>query len=144
MGTYDSGLVRRSPEFPGITVNGGSTPSVPIKYSRACGQVVNTIMIVVNGVGLLTQRARVRTSPCPFYFFNKAKNMKKQKELAATIDALRSRRGRQTGMVSLYVPPSARVSDIRARVRNEMVESENVKDKTNRSNVMSNLTAILS
>jgi peptide subunit release factor 1 (eRF1) len=70
--------------------------------------------------------------------------MTTRRELAATIDTLRSRRGHQTGMVSMYVPPTARVGDVRAYVRKEMVESENVKDKVNRKNVLSGLTSIFS
>jgi len=70
--------------------------------------------------------------------------MTTRRELAETIDSLRSSHGRQTGMVSMYVPPTARVDDVRAYVRKEMVESENVRDKANRKNVLSGLTAIFS
>lgn len=64
--------------------------------------------------------------------------------MASTIASLQASRGRHTGMVSMYVPPSSRVSDVRAYVREEMVESENVKDKANRKNVVSSLTSIFS
>jgi len=65
-------------------------------------------------------------------------------QLRAAIASLRLARGRHTGMVSLYVPARARCSDVRGYVKNELIESENIKDKTNRKNVISSLTSIFS
>ena len=68
--------------------------------------------------------------------------MMSRAELVGMIETLRSVRGRHTGMVSLYLPPSMRVVDALAHVKSEMVESENVKDKTNRKSVLSSLTSL--
>ncbi|HDM67317.1 MAG TPA: peptide chain release factor 1, partial [Thermoplasmatales archaeon] len=47
-------------------------------------------------------------------------------------------------LISLYVPPSKQISDVMAYLRSEYSESQNIKSKTTRKNVLSAIESIMS
>ena len=56
-----------------------------------------------------------------------------------SITQLATIHGRHTACISLYVPHARKISDIVAYLRNEINESGNIKDKTNRIDVTDNI-----
>ena len=56
---------------------------------------------------------------------------------------LRSIKGRHTGLVSVLIPSERKVNDVVAYLRNELTESANIQDKTNRKNVLASISRIL-
>ncbi|MEM0129001.1 MAG: peptide chain release factor aRF-1 [Thermoplasmata archaeon] len=52
------------------------------------------------------------------------------------LDEIAACRGRATELISLYVPPGKRISDVMAYLRNEYAQSSNIKSRTTRKNVM--------
>ena len=52
--------------------------------------------------------------------------------------------GRGTELISLYIPPDKKISDVASYLRDEMSESSNIKSKSTRKHVQSALKSILS
>ena len=60
-----------------------------------------------------------------------------------TLEELAEYRGMGTTLVTLYVPPSTLLSDVAAKMRNEVGEASNIKSKQTQTAVVSALTSIL-
>lgn len=56
-------------------------------------------------------------------------------EFKKQLEDIRAVRGRATEMISLYIPPKKRISDVVAYLRNEYSQSSNIKSRTTRKNV---------
>jgi len=70
---------------------------------------------------------------------------KRQKyDLKKKIEELRECKGKHTELISLYVPQSKQISDVTSYLKNELSESQNIKSKTTRKNVLSAIESILS
>jgi peptide chain release factor subunit 1 len=52
------------------------------------------------------------------------------------LDEIAAARGRATELVTLYVPPDKKISDVMNYLRNEYAQSSNIKSRTTRKNVM--------
>jgi peptide chain release factor subunit 1 len=63
--------------------------------------------------------------------------------LKRTVDSLRSEGGSVTEMVTLYVPPHKAITDVVQRLRGEVSEAGNIKNRVNRAGVTDSLTAVL-
>ncbi|KYK26095.1 MAG: peptide chain release factor 1 [Candidatus Proteinoplasmatales archaeon SG8-5] len=57
-------------------------------------------------------------------------------EFKKQLEELRNVKGRATELISLYVPPSRRISDVTNYLKNEYAQSSNIKSRTTRKNVM--------
>jgi peptide chain release factor subunit 1 len=64
--------------------------------------------------------------------------------LKRKIEELKQCKGKHTELISLYVPPSKQISDITSYLKNEQSQSQNIKSKTTRKNVLSAIESILS
>ncbi|MCK4266701.1 MAG: peptide chain release factor aRF-1 [Thermoplasmata archaeon] len=67
--------------------------------------------------------------------------MEKSKDLAKyefkkQLKEIQEIKGRATELISLYIPPSRRVSDITSYLKNEYAQSSNIKSRTTKKNVM--------
>ncbi len=67
--------------------------------------------------------------------------MAKSKDLAKyefrkRLEEIQNVKGRATELISLYVPPNKRVSDVTGYLKNEYAQSSNIKSRTTRKNVM--------
>ncbi|MFH1012878.1 MAG: peptide chain release factor aRF-1 [Thermoplasmatota archaeon] len=65
-------------------------------------------------------------------------------DLKRQLEELKSCKGKHTELISLYVPPTKQISDVTAYLRNEVSESQNIKSKTTKKNVLSAIESILS
>ncbi len=65
-------------------------------------------------------------------------------DLKRTLEELKDCKGRHTELISLYVPPSKQIYDVTSYLKNELSESQNIKSKTTRKNVLSAIESILS
>jgi peptide chain release factor subunit 1 len=65
-------------------------------------------------------------------------------DLKRTLEELKACKGKHTELISLYVPPTKQISDVAAYLRNEISESQNIKSKTTKKNVLSAIESILS
>lgn len=65
-------------------------------------------------------------------------------DLKRTIEELKDCRGKHTELISLYIPSTKQISDVTAYLKNELSESQNIKSKTTRKNVLSAIESILS
>jgi len=65
-------------------------------------------------------------------------------DLKRKIEELRNCKGRHTELISLYVPPSKQIFDVNAYLKNEFSQSQNIKSKTTRKNVLSAIESIMS
>ena len=65
-------------------------------------------------------------------------------DLKRRIEELKSCKGKHTELISLYVPPSKQISDVNAYLKNEFSQSQNIKSKTTRKNVLSAIESIMS
>ncbi|HIQ39533.1 MAG TPA: peptide chain release factor 1, partial [Methanothermococcus okinawensis] len=59
------------------------------------------------------------------------------------IKELKSKKGKGTELISLYIPARRRISDVTQYLREELSQSSNIKSKTTRKNVQSAIEAIL-
>ncbi|GBF35881.1 peptide chain release factor aRF-1 [Methanofervidicoccus abyssi] len=59
------------------------------------------------------------------------------------IKELKSKKGKGTELISLYIPARRRISDVAQYLREELSQSSNIKSKTTRKNVQSAIEAIL-
>ncbi len=65
-------------------------------------------------------------------------------DLKRKLEELKSCKGKHTELISLYVPPTKQISDVTSYLRNEISESQNIKSKTTKKNVLSAIESILS
>jgi peptide chain release factor subunit 1 len=65
-------------------------------------------------------------------------------DLKRQIEELKTCKGKHTELISLYVPPSKQISDVTAYLKNELSQSQNIKSKTTRKNVLSAIESIMS
>ena len=65
-------------------------------------------------------------------------------DLKRKLEEIKDCKGKHTELISLYVPPSKQISDVTSYLRNELSESQNIKSKTTRKNVLSAIESIMS
>jgi len=65
-------------------------------------------------------------------------------DLKRKLEELANCKGKHTELISLYVPPSKQISDVTSYLKNEISESQNIKSKTTKKNVLSAIESILS
>ena len=58
-------------------------------------------------------------------------------EFKRLLEDLRSKSGRGTELISLYIPPDKQISDVTAQLRDEHGQASNIKSKLTRTNVQS-------
>ena len=59
------------------------------------------------------------------------------------VDDLGKKRGFHTELISLYIPPDKKISDVTNYLKNEISESQNIKSKLTRKNVLDSINSIL-
>ncbi|MCD6448140.1 MAG: peptide chain release factor aRF-1 [Thermoplasmata archaeon] len=59
------------------------------------------------------------------------------------LDELRKIKGQHTELISLYIPPNRRISDVMAHLRDEYSQSSNIKSKQTRKNVLAAIESIM-
>jgi peptide chain release factor subunit 1 len=65
-------------------------------------------------------------------------------DLKREIKRLKECKGKHTELISLYVPPHKQIFDVTAYLKNELSQSQNIKSKTTKKNVLSAIESILS
>lgn len=65
-------------------------------------------------------------------------------DLKRKLEEIKACKGKHTELISLYVPPSKQISDVTSYLKNELSESQNIKSKTTRKNVLSAIESIMS
>jgi len=65
-------------------------------------------------------------------------------DLKREIEELKKCKGRHTELISLYVPPTKQIFDVVSYLKNELSQSQNIKSKTTKKNVLSAIESILS
>ena len=65
-------------------------------------------------------------------------------EFKKKLEDLRSKKGRGTELVSLYIPPTKQISDVTSQLRGEHGQAANIKSKVTRDNVQGALESLLS
>jgi peptide chain release factor subunit 1 len=65
-------------------------------------------------------------------------------DLKRQLEELKSCKGRHTELISLYIPPTKQISDVTSYLKNELSESQNIKSKQTRKNVLSAIESIMS
>jgi len=65
-------------------------------------------------------------------------------DLKRKIEELKRCKGKHTELISLYVPPSKKIFDVTSYLKNEFSQSQNIKSKTTRKNVLSAIESIMS
>ncbi len=63
--------------------------------------------------------------------------------LKKKLDILKNKKGFHTALISLFIPPGRKISDVTGYLKQEIGESSNIKSKTNRKNVIDSITALL-
>jgi len=69
---------------------------------------------------------------------------KDEYDFKKAIEEIKDLKGRGTELISLYVPPDKRISDVTSYLNEEMSESSNIKSKSTRKHVQAALRSILS
>ncbi|TXT63534.1 MAG: Peptide chain release factor subunit 1 [Promethearchaeota archaeon] len=59
------------------------------------------------------------------------------------IEDLKDKKGFHTELVSLYIPPDKKLSDVTNYLKNEVSESQNIKSKLTRKNVLDSISSLL-
>ena len=59
------------------------------------------------------------------------------------LDELRQKKGFHTELISLYIPHDRKISDVTNYLKNEISESQNIKSKLTRKNVLDSINSIL-
>ncbi|MHA1272282.1 MAG: peptide chain release factor aRF-1 [Promethearchaeota archaeon] len=59
------------------------------------------------------------------------------------IEHLKSKKGFHTELISLYIPPERKISDVTNYLKNEISESQNIKSKLTRKNVLDSISSLL-
>ncbi|MFW9949421.1 MAG: peptide chain release factor aRF-1 [Candidatus Thorarchaeota archaeon] len=77
-----------------------------------------------------------------------SKQEKKSKDLQLyhtkkILDKLRKKRGFHTELVSVYIPHDRKISDVTNHLKNEVSESQNIKSKLTRKNVLDSIASLL-
>ena len=67
-----------------------------------------------------------------------------RQKLKRKVQQLKALKGRHSSFTTIYVPPTKSLIDAIGFVKMELAGADNIKSKTNRKNVVDNLTAILS
>ena len=65
-------------------------------------------------------------------------------EFKKTLEELRTKKGRGTELISLYIPPTKQISDVTSQLRTEHGQASNIKSKVTRDNVQGALESLLS
>lgn len=65
-------------------------------------------------------------------------------DLKRRIEELKSCKGKHTELISLYVPPNKQIFDVNSYLKNELSQSQNIKSKTTKKNVLSAIESIMS
>jgi len=65
-------------------------------------------------------------------------------DLKRKIEELKNCKGRHTELISLYVPPNKQIFDVNSYLKNELSQSQNIKSKTTKKNVLSAIESIMS
>ena len=65
-------------------------------------------------------------------------------DMKRKLEELEGCKGKHTELISLYIPPTKQISDVTSYLKNELSESQNIKSKTTRKNVLSAIESILS
>lgn len=68
----------------------------------------------------------------------------KRYEFKRRLEELRSKKGRGTELISLYIPHDKQISDVVAQLRDEHGQAANIKSKLTRTNVQSALESLMS
>ena len=68
----------------------------------------------------------------------------KRYEFKRQLEKLRSKKGRGTELISLYIPHDKQISDVVAQLRDEHGQAANIKSKITRTNVQSALESLMS
>lgn len=66
-----------------------------------------------------------------------------KKNLTDTIESLKEKRGSHTELISLYIPPEKPISDVSKYLKEEISQSQNIKNKATRKNVLDNISSIM-
>ena len=69
---------------------------------------------------------------------------KEKYNLKRQIEALKACKGKHTELISLYIPPNKQIYDVNSYLKNELSQSQNIKSKTTRKNVLSAIESIMS
>ncbi len=77
-----------------------------------------------------------------------SKQEKKSKDLQLyqtkkVLEKLRKKRGFHTELVSVYIPHDRKISDVTNHLKNEVSESQNIKSKLTRKNVLDSIASLL-
>ncbi len=59
------------------------------------------------------------------------------------IDELKNKKGFHTELISLYIPHDRKISDVTNHLKNEISESQNIKSKLTRKNVLDSINSLL-
>ena len=59
------------------------------------------------------------------------------------LKVLKSKKGFHTELISVYIPHDRKVSDVTGHLKNEISESQNIKSKLTRKNVLDSISSIL-
>ncbi len=65
-------------------------------------------------------------------------------DMKRKLEELKECKGKHTELISLYVPPSKQIFDVNSYLKNELSQSQNIKSKTTRKNVLSAIESIMS
>jgi peptide chain release factor subunit 1 len=65
-----------------------------------------------------------------------------KKKLRQTIESLKEKRGFHTELISLYIPPKKSISDVSKYLKDEISQSQNIKSKSTRKNVLDSISSI--
>lgn len=65
-------------------------------------------------------------------------------EFKKKLEELRTKKGRGTELISLYIPPTKQISDVTSQLRTEHGQAANIKSKVTRDNVQGALESLLS
>jgi peptide chain release factor subunit 1 len=71
-------------------------------------------------------------------------SQKEKYNLKRQIEALNACKGKHTELISLYIPASKQIYDVNSYLKNELSQSQNIKSKTTRKNVLSAIESIMS
>ncbi|MFW9970729.1 MAG: hypothetical protein ACFFDF_11070 [Candidatus Odinarchaeota archaeon] len=64
------------------------------------------------------------------------------KDLKDIIESLKEKRGFQTELISLYIPPNKPISDVTNYLKDEISQSQNIKSKHTQKNVLDSISSI--
>ncbi|MFX1259142.1 MAG: peptide chain release factor 1, partial [Promethearchaeota archaeon] len=59
------------------------------------------------------------------------------------IEDLKSKKGFHTELISVYIPHDRKISDVTNHLKNEISESQNIKSKLTRKNVLDSISSLL-